>query len=344
MKRWQLAALSVILILVFGIGASSAATTWRVCFNTMIQQNNWYGKIFEDWAKEIADRTKGELKIQIYWPGQLPYKGFEILATVKDRLVDAAECNTSYYGTTEPLMDEDFKRFQFDEIPWFEKASEKVIPKYYQPIFDKYNVIPIAKFLSGGGEGFFANKPVTKVADCKGMKVRVYSKSTADMVKAWGGNPVTIPVVELYTALQRGVVDGAVTSFMTASDAKFWEVLKYVTWTNHNVGGYDTIITNKTTWNALPDNVKKIVMEVSNKHSDRVWKGAPKITQELMEDFKKRGVKILYLEPAERNKFKALCAFQWKEWLDRTGPTGVAMLREIQTLGDVTWPILKDYK
>lgn len=344
MKKWQVATLTVIVMLMFSTGMSFGATTWRVCFNTMVFQGNWYGKIFEEWAKEIDSRTKGELKIQIYWPGQLPYKGFEILATIKDRLVDAAECNTSYYGTTEPLMDEDFKRFQFDEIPWFEKAAKQVIPKYYKPIFDKYNVMPIAQFLSGGGEAFFVNKPIRKVSDAKGLKVRVYSKSLANMVMAWGANPVTIPVVELYTALQRGVVDGATTSFMTGADAKFWEVLKYVTLTNHNVGGYNTIITNKATWNALPDNIKKIVTEVSDKYAGQVWKQAPQVTKELMEDFRKHGVQILNLDPGEREKMRAMAAAQWKDWLDRTGPTGVAMLREIEKLGDVKWPILKDYK
>ena len=60
--------------------------------------------------------------------------------------------------------------------------------------------------------------------DWKGTKIRVYGTETAELTKALGGAPVNIPFGEVYTALQRNVADGAITSATNAEPMKFFEV------------------------------------------------------------------------------------------------------------------------
>src|SRR3546814_16955298 len=55
--------------------------------------------------------------------------------------------------------------------------------------------------------------PVKSPADLKGKKVRVFSEGLADEIRAFGGSPVKLPFSEVYTAMQYGTIDAAVTGF-----------------------------------------------------------------------------------------------------------------------------------
>jgi TRAP-type C4-dicarboxylate transport system substrate-binding protein len=343
MKKAQMVVAVILAVLLLGAGLSFAQQpkfqkTWKVYFSTMIYQYNWQGKIVERWAKEIEERSGGALKMQLYWPGQLPYKGFEILTTIQGRLLDAAECLTTYYGNTDPLMDPKWQFYTMDTLDQLKKALA-VQEKYLQPTFDKYRAVPLIKATSGGDQNWFSKKPVTKMSDMKGLKCRVYSKATADLVKEWGCNPITIPIVELYTALQRGVVDSVVTSYTTGADVKFWEVLPYATDMNWNVGGLNTVLANKGAWDELPPEIQKVVREASDKASEEIYRESPLEEKRLRDLFRKGGVKILQLDPGEKEKFREKTAVLWKQWLDAVGEKGIPMLKEVEKETGI--PILK---
>jgi TRAP-type C4-dicarboxylate transport system substrate-binding protein len=340
MKKWQLYLALVAVSIFASAGVSHAQKpkfekTWRVYFSTMVYQHNWQGKVIQNWAKEIEDRTNGALKIQLYWPGQLPYKGFEIFTTVQNRLVDGAECLTTYYGSTHPLMDIRWMTFTIDNLDQFKKVIQGVMRKYYQPIYEKYNVIPVINTTSGGDQNWFSKDAVTKMEQIKGNKCRVYSKATADMVKAWGCHPVTIPIVELYTALQRGVVTSVVTSFTTGADVKFWEVLPYATDMNWSMGGYNTVLINGKAWAELPADVQKIVLEAGERASEEIFKESPAEEKRLRDLFRKGGAKVIQLDPGEREKLKKASLFLVKEWVDMNGNTAVEMLKEVKKVAGI---------
>ncbi len=204
--------------------------------------------------------------------------------------------------------------------------------KHYQPIYDKYNVIPVINTLAAGNQQWFSKGPVTKMEQMKGYKCRVYSKATADMVKAWGCHPVTIPIVELYTALQRGVADAVVTSFHTGADAKFWEVLPYATEMNWQIGGLNTVIINRKAWAELPSDVQKIVLEAGEKASEEIFNNSAGEDEKIKDLFRKGGTQIVKLDPGEREKLGKASMFLLKEWMDMNGKTGVEMLKEVKTV------------
>ena len=345
MKKWQLFVVLAVVITFAGAGLSFAQKpkfqkTWKVCFSTMIFQNNWQGAVIQNWAKEIEDRTGGALKIELYWPKQLPYKGFEMFKTVQNRLVDGGECLTTYYGSTHPIMDTRWRVFNIDTVEALEKVINQVLRKHFQPIFDQYNVIPVINTTSGGDQNWFSKDPVTKMEQMNGYKCRVYSKATADMVKAWGCHPVTIPVVELYTALQRGVVSAVVTSYTTGADVKFWEVLPYATDINWDIAGYNTVLINKNAWKELPNDIQKIVLEAGEKASKEIFRQQPIEEKKLRELFRKGGAKVLQLDPGEREKLKKASTFLWKDWVDMNGEKGKALLTDVKKVTGVD--ILKE--
>jgi len=333
MKKWQMIIAGIVVVLFVTTGISHAAKaqkTWKIYFSTMIYQHNWQGKVVERWAKEIEEKSKGALKLELYWPKQLPYKGFEIFKTVQNRLVDGAECLTTYYGSTHPLMDTRWEVFAVDTIDVYKKIVQQVLRKHYQPFFDQYNVIPVINTTSGGDQNWFSKEAVTRMEQMKGYKCRVYSKAGADMVKAWGCHPVTIPIVELYTALQRGVVNAVVTSYTTGADVKFWEVLPYATDINWTIAGYNTVLINKKAFNEVSKDVQKIVLEAGEKASNEIFRQQPIEEKKLRDRFREGGAKVLKLESGEREKLRKASSFLWKEWVEMNGEKGKALLRDVK--------------
>jgi TRAP-type transport system periplasmic protein len=345
MKRWPRLMVGVVGFLLLSAGLSHAQApkfqkTWKVFFTNQFHQFNWQGAVVQQWAKEIEDRTRGALKIQIYWPGQLPYKGYDSLTTIQNRLTDAGECLTTFYGTTHPIMDFRWHFFSIEKLDDYEKVVNKVLRKYYQPVFDKYGVIPIINTTSGGDHNWFSTGPVTKMEQMKGYKTRSFSKAVSDMVKAWGCQPLTIPLVELYTALQRGVCNAVVTSYISGADMKFWEVLPYAVDINWAIAGYNTVIANRKAWEELPPDVQGIVRDAGDKASAEIFRLQPIEEKKLRDLFKKNGVKILQLEPGEREKLRKATTFLWKEWLDMNGDVGLSLLKEAEQVTGLT--ILKE--
>jgi len=112
-------------------------------------------------------------------------------------------------------------------------------------------------------------KPVYKMEDLKGLTIRAPG-SVGDTVKALGATPAPTPVMEVYDAMSKGVLDGVNIPFETLKTFKFAEVAEYVT-SSWQVGNLYTfyVVMNKDSWNKLPQDVKDIFNELSGVYQER---------------------------------------------------------------------------
>ena len=103
------------------------------------------------------------------------------------------------------------------------------------------------------------SKPIVKPEDLAGLKIRVpVSTLWTSMFSALGASPSSINLSEVYSALQTKVVDGQENPLVTIETAKFYEVQKYCSLTNHMWDGY-WFIGNRRAWEKLPTDLKEIV-------------------------------------------------------------------------------------
>lgn len=108
---------------------------------------------------------------------------------------------------------------------------------------------------------FVTNKPAIAPRDFTGMKIRVYSEGTAALAQALGAAPVQLPFADVYTALQRGTIDGAIIGFQGVGSQKMYEVANHVlvpaSFTG--AGGYQGWIANLDWWNGLAEADREII-------------------------------------------------------------------------------------
>ena len=117
-----------------------------------------------------------------------------------------------------------------------------------------------------GEEGFrhfFTVKPVSGIADFKGLKLRVSNDPVMNgMVEGLGANPTVVSFGELYSALQTGVVDGAEQPIANYKSNAFPEVANNLILDGHTLGDVQAVITDNA-WNKLTENQQAAVMEAA---------------------------------------------------------------------------------
>lgn len=305
---------------------------WTLYHNIMLGQPHLFpGPSMVKWARLIEERTGGAVRVEVRWPGELPYKGYESLPVVRDRLVDVIEVCPHPQAGYEPLMDFHSLPFMVDTYEEGKWVCYELLKPMQEKVLARYNAKHLMLLAAGDSPQWYSKGPVTTMADMKGYKCRVYDKATTDMVAAWGATPILIPFVELYTALMTGVVDAVVTSTKTARDAKFYETLDYVTVVRYLLISLNhTIIAlNKDAWAELPVHLQEIVLEVSAEIEAETWAIRPP-DEVGIAALVAEGMTALELEPGELDKLKGSVRFMWAEWAERLGPEGETLFRKLE--------------
>lgn len=212
-----------------------------------------------NWAKEIEKRTNNEVKITIFAGGTLT-KGPEVYNGVVNGISDIGFSCFAYSKGRFPIM-------SAIDLP-MGYLNGKVASKVANDFAQKYALAELKDvkllYVHGHGPGLLhSQKPVKKLEDLKGMKIRSTGFS-AKVVTALGGVPVAMGQGGTYEALKTGVVEATIAPIEVLKGWKQAEVIKYTT--ECSAVGYTTamyIVMNRAKWNSLSPDLQKIFEQVS---------------------------------------------------------------------------------
>ncbi len=210
----------------------------------------------------VETATNGEIKVEAYANGQLG-KDNEVIQQVKDGLVESCISSSGGVAQHYPMIGIFDLPFVFPNI----HVAEEVIDlnsdfgqKLAADINEKTGLKVLGLLDSGG---FFeitnSKKPITTIEDLDGLRIRTMTLPTHEtIISSLGGQPTALPWAEVYTALQTSVADGQMNPVPIIAFAKFEEVQKYLTITNHLITPYVWFINNDF-YNSLSEEEKGIV-------------------------------------------------------------------------------------
>src|SRR5260221_6009577 len=255
--------------------------------------------------KELAEeRTKGKVKIELYPNSQL-YKDKEEMEALQLGSVQMLAPSLAKFG---PLGVKEFEVFDLPFVFKDEAAFRAVTDGAVgADLFKKLEPKGI-KGLAYWDNGFHimsANKPLHKVADFKGLKMRIQSSKVLDaQMRALGAIPQVMAFSELYQALQSGVVDGCEGVPSNFYTQKTYEVQKHTTISNHGHLAY-AVIVNKKFWDGLPADVRP-ALESSIKDATTYANAIAATENDVaLEKMRASGKTTIYtLTPAEVNEWK----------------------------------------
>jgi len=170
----------------------------------------------------------------------------------------------------------------------------------------------------------FSTAPIRTVADWKGKKIRVYGADSANLTRILGGAPVNIAFGEVYSALEKKTVDGAMTSATNAEPMKFFEVAKYVDYWYLAGAAQEWIVANQKSWDALPKDLQQIVLDAVKETNleEKEWGDAIAFDERVRKRLPELGLTIVDPPAEELAKARQAAKAAWDTWLTRTGADG----------------------
>lgn len=247
-------------ILLLSVSAISAADTLVIKFSHVVAPDTPKGKAAEKFKQMVEERSKGAMKVEIYPNSQL-YKDREELEALQLGAVQMLAPSMAKFG---PLGAREFELFDLPFIfPNKETLYRTMDGSVGKRLFDKLETKGITglAYWDNGFKQMSANKPMHKVADFNGLKMRIQSSKVLDaQMKALGAMPQVMAFSEVYTALQQGVVDGTENPMSNMYTQKMHEVQKHLTLSDHGYLGY-AVITNKKFWDGLTEDQRKLLAQ-----------------------------------------------------------------------------------
>ena len=237
-------------------------------------------------GKKLEAATSGRISIQMYPSMQL---GGE-KEMIEQAQVGALQIARISVGAMGPVVDE-LNVFNLPFIFRDEQHMRKVIDgPIGTELLEKISANPNSRLIAlgwmdAGTRNVYSNKPVTKPADLKGMKVRMMGNPIfVETMNAMGGNGVAMGFNELYSAMQTGVVDGAENNEPTVLAQNHFQVAKVYSQTGHLIIP-EIFVFSKRTWETLSKEdqalVKKLAREAQMEQRSLWDEKTSKATDEL---------------------------------------------------------------
>jgi TRAP-type C4-dicarboxylate transport system substrate-binding protein len=262
-----------------------------------------------DWIQKVTNN-----KIQITWfnPGALASVG-ETYDALSKGVFDAAALYPGFYtgimpeGNIEQGLPWGWKDAKAHGLSLFQFGLFDLMKKVYA----KHNIHLLAHYTMGDIYNIGTVKPVAKLDDLKGMKIRAVGVY-GEYVKALGATPVSIPYSEMYMALKMGTVDGILASAGSLISGKLGEVLRnYLLPTTNSIGF--VVGVNQKSWDALPADLKDLLdktapqaaVQIAVMYSGLVDNSVTKIIKDY-------GVKFVTLSEADQQKAVQLSLPIWE--------------------------------
>jgi len=309
----KILALVFVLALLIPCGALAADPNGTATLTLSYGDVNPFGHVIVNAAEyfrdQLYEKTEGRIWMEIYPSGQLGddaecYQGMQMGA------VDM------YRGNASSLTD--FGKNQIsalalpyifrDRTHFWDVCTSELGDSILANLQECGTGMVALCFLDEGSRNFFTTtKPVTKLADLAGQKIRVQQSALMmDTVSALGASPTPVDYAELYTSLQSGIVDGAENPPASYYSNKFYEVAPYYVLDGHTYSP-SVILISEMIWNSLSAEDQAIMREVADMTEVYNRAEIEAADQAAYDNLKANGVQILNLEDQDK-------------WVEAMGP------------------------
>ncbi len=275
MKFFNLTALVAACSLTVGISPAQAQTAAGPKVNvqaiTQVTSNMpQYTAVDQPLLKDgMATATNGRVQVTLSaWP-ERNVNGPEVLRLVRSGQVDIAAAPLTTVSGDVPMLDGVDLAGMNPEIAQARRVADAMMPVANKEL-ERLGIKLVATY-PFSGQMLFCRKPIATLADLKGLKVRINGPSSGDLVKALGGQPVSLAFGEVYTALERGTVDCGITGSGSGNSVKWPEVTThlYTMPLSWSTSGY---FVNLAWWNKLDPAVRAQFEKTFAAIQDAQWK------------------------------------------------------------------------
>jgi TRAP-type C4-dicarboxylate transport system substrate-binding protein len=260
-NRWPIVGSALILSIgLLGFPASPTVAKELKLGHFLPTRHHNHAVVMQPWAEEVARRSNGSLTVKVYPSAQLGGTPPGMYNQVLSGVTDISFIVPGYTPTVFPATG-------IVELPYLAKDAQHAT-RILNSLFNKYLAkeykdVKVLTFWTVDSYIVQSTKPVVTLEELKGKKVRSPSSVQSDVAKALGAVPVNMPITNVYTSLERGVIDGFIAGPSALFSFKLDEVVKSMTTGFAGGNLVLLLVMNKKAYEALSPEHKKIIDETS---------------------------------------------------------------------------------
>ena len=265
---------ALVALAAFGAAAPATAQTVSLVYaNGYARTHVQVGVVADEWIKRIDAATEGRVKIR-HVPGGTLLKPENMVEGIRGRVADIGSTVVSFFPGQLPIsatlagtVDVNYgNKLDLKGVT----AITQRLTEEFQPMSDEYKKLGLQPiyWVPTPAYAIISNKPVQKLDDLKGMKTRAFGTAIPRLLNAAGAVPVALAFGEIYTSLQTGVIDAALTDPPAMITGRFGEVAKNVVTTGPKDGAITMLAPvvyffNEESWKKIPQRDQEIIRKIS---------------------------------------------------------------------------------
>lgn len=275
----------------------------------------------------IEERTNGKLKVTISSYPELGLSGANMLQLIDDGTIGFAHVQPAYVGGTMPLIDIIYIWGLWKDPKSEHEANTSLMAALDSGVSENSGGSQLIYHVwYGGNDQYFFSTRGSSLEDFDGLKARSHGTTMTDYINGLGGEGQFVAFAEVYTALERGILDAGVTGAHAGHGQRWYEV------TDNLIGpaistpmGFEMM--NRTAWDKLPKNLQDILveegtkMELENLRLAAVWnETGVKVNVD-------KGMTFLEWTPEQKQHIYENVALGrvLPNWIKRVGPDEIAI-------------------
>lgn len=281
--------------------------------------NSGIAQTLQEWGNTVEQESNGRIGVEVY-PAQTLAKATQTYDSVVRGIADMGATIQGYTANRFPLS-------QLVELPGIVKTGEQgscVLQTLYDEgeiarEYDESHVLFM--FTHGPGHLHTSGKAITKPEDLNGLMIRRPTVVVGELLKGLGGEPVGLAAPEMYSAMQRGVINGVTLPWEAMGSFRLNELADQHT----EVGLYSlalVVTMNKRVYDRMPEDLRKVIDDNSGmKWAERLGAAYDRLDQVGLAQAKELGHQITVIENGTENP-------AWKPVLDKVSQDYVSTLEE----------------
>ena len=303
-----LLALSFIGALIVGYAPASAADVVKL--KTMAahsQATAWAWPVYEKWIEAVKRETNGRVELEYYAPGQLvPY--IQFLEAARVGVADIVLVTPGYYQNEFPLSNIWNYMYRWPDAVTSWRMWDELYDQYMDMDFQSLNLRCLGGWPSAGYHLFTIDKPIERMEDVAGLKIRSNNATTSGIIEAMGGIPVFMSGSKVPDALAKGMLNGNPISYHWATAIPIWEHGKPGYWTitgsfPQGISCVSVSLNPRNKWNkVLSEEDREVVARLTNQFTRDLSQAVDDVAAKAKEQLVANGVVYSEWPKSERQR------------------------------------------
>jgi tripartite ATP-independent transporter DctP family solute receptor len=308
MKNWKtrMIAVAAAAVLPLAATAQQAGADFKdrtIRVSHVVPKDHPFQVGIDKFAEILAQKTGGRMKMRGFPDGQLGAE-LQSISAAQGGVLEMALVSTAAAASVVKEFGVFDLPFLFTDFKEVDLVLDGPIGRRLLERLSERNLVGLCYFENGFRHVTNNRRPITKVEDIKGLKIRTIQNPVfIDIFNTLGANATPMPFTEVFTALESKAIDGQETPYSNIHGNKFYEVTKYISNTGHIYGGA-VILAGKKFWDQLSPAEQKLMQETCNTARDFERSFQRTEDPKLLAQIRAKGGVYTEIAPAERARMR----------------------------------------